>query len=309
MLRGYDLVTLAVALPVLLWASTGVRRTTWPGRLTAAAVLAYLGYTYAYHLLGNGFTDLLLLHLAVIVGSITALTRMLGTLSRIGSGATRSPTACSSPRAARGAATTLGVLAAALGGMWVSVCLMYAVTGNLPEGSLLVETDQVVQLGIVLDLAVLVPLYGTAATLLWRGRWWGVVLGAIALVAGLLHQVSYLVALVFQDLAGVPGAVPFDPFEPVIVGLYVAGAVLLFRGLGRSGRHSVLLAPAGRRADDHRARLPGPRQDDGDHHHAVRPVGPELVQVLGPPVRPRADRCTPCTDTFQRKLPAGRGER
>ena len=57
------------------------------------------------------------------------------------------------------------------------------------------------------------------------------VLGAIALVAGLMHQLGYLVALLFQDLAGVPGAVAFDPFEPVIVAVYVTGSVLLVRTL------------------------------------------------------------------------------
>lgn len=226
MLRGFDLVTLVVAVPALLWATVGPLRTTVVGQLIAAASLAYLGYTYAYYVLGNGFTDLLLLHIAVLVGSVGALSRAL---SDIGPGAE-----LGSRRAARGAAVTLGVLAAALGGMWVYVCLAFAATGDLPEGSLLVETDQVVQLGIVLDLAVLVPLYGAAARLLWRGHRAGLVLGAIALVAGLMHQLGYLVALVFQDLAGVPGAVSFDPLEPVIVAVYLTGTVLLYRGLSQA---------------------------------------------------------------------------
>jgi hypothetical protein len=225
MLRADDLVTLMVALPALLWATTGTRRTTMVARLVAAASLAYLGYTYAYYVLGNGFTDLLLLHVAVLAGSMVALIRILPDL---GSGV-----AVGSRRSARGAGATLGVLATALGGMWISVCSAYVATGRMPEGSLLVETDQVVQLGIVLDLTVLVPLYGAAAWLLWRGRSAGVVLGAIALVAGLMHQLGYLAALLFQELAGVPGAVGFDPFEPVIVATYVTGSVLLLRTLPR----------------------------------------------------------------------------
>ena len=196
--------------------------------------MAYLAYTYAYYVFGNGFTDLLLLHIAVFTGSIVALIRALRGLDP-------ETALAMSGRRPRGAAVTLGVLAVALGGMWISVCLAYVVTGAVPDGSLLVETDQVVQLGIVLDLAVLVPLYATAATLLWRGRPWGVVLGAIALVAGVMHQVSYLVALVFQDAAGVPGAVGFDPLEPLIVSLYLTGTVLLFRAL----RHPSSRVPRG----------------------------------------------------------------
>jgi hypothetical protein len=66
------------------------------------------------------------------------------------------------------------------------------------------------------------------------------VLAAVALFAGLLHQVSYVVAMPFQVAADIPGAVSYDPGEPVIVLLYVAGAVLLLRGarLPETGRVS-----------------------------------------------------------------------
>lgn len=41
---------------------------------------------------------------------------------------------------------------AALGSMWVYACAAFIVSGAVPAGSSLVETDTVVQLGIVLDL-------------------------------------------------------------------------------------------------------------------------------------------------------------
>lgn len=44
-----------------------------------------------------------------------------------------------------------------------------------------------------------------------------------------LGQVSYMVAMPFQVAADVPGAVAFDPVEPVIVLLYLLGAALLVR--------------------------------------------------------------------------------
>ena len=58
---------------------------------------------------------------------------------------------------------------------------------------------------------------------------WGFVLAAVALVAGILHQVSYLVALVFQYTAEVPGSVAMDPVEPLILLLYGVATALLFR--------------------------------------------------------------------------------
>ena len=118
--------------------------------------------------------------------------------------------------------------------MWLAVCAAYLVTGSLPTGSALVETDTVVHLGIVLDLTVLVPLYLVAAVLLLRRRPWGFVLATVALVSGVLHQVSYLVALIAQDIAGVPGAVAFDPLEPAILLLYVAATVGLLTGRRRA---------------------------------------------------------------------------
>lgn len=82
---------------------------------------------------------------------------------------------------------------------------------------------------------MLVPLYVTAAVLLWRRAPWGYLLAALALVSGTLQQISYLVAMPFQAAADIPGAVAFDPLEPVIALLYVlAGGSLLWC----AGRHA-----------------------------------------------------------------------
>jgi hypothetical protein len=125
----------------------------------------------------------------------------------------------------------LGLLAVALGGMWIYLVVDNAVTGDVPAGSQLIETDTIVHLGIALDLTLLVPLYAVAAVLLWRRAGLGYLLATVALLAGLLHQVSYLVALPMQAAADVPGAVAYDPGEPVIVALYLIAAALLLHGL------------------------------------------------------------------------------
>ena len=224
MLRGYDLATavlVAPALGIAVWTS---RRGSAGAEVVSASLLAYLTYTYAYYLFGTGFNDLLLLHAAVVATGVVALALQLTALdvaavaNRLGSGAR-----------VRGAAVVLGILAVALGGMWVYFALRNAVTGDVPAGSRLVETDTVVHLGMALDLSLLVPLYAAAAYLLWRRAAWGFVLGTIALLAGVLHQVSYLVAMPFQVAADIPDAVSFDPGEPVIVLLYLLGFFLLVR--------------------------------------------------------------------------------
>ena len=74
------------------------------------------------------------------------------------------------------------------------------------------------------------PLYAAAAVLLWRRAPWGFVLAGLAVLPGILHQVTYLVAMPFQVAFDVPGAVSTDPGEPVIVLVYAAAAVLLLLG-------------------------------------------------------------------------------
>lgn len=228
MLRGYDVVTLIVVAPALVLAWVRARSGSEWARLIMASLLLYLAYTDAYYLFGTGFNDLLLLHALVFSGSLAALILSLVSLDfdRLVAGfSTRTPV--------RAVATVLGVLAVALGGMWLAVCVNYLLTESLPTGSALVETDTVVKLGVVLDLTVLVPLYMVAAVLLWLRRPWGFVLATLVLVSGVLHQVSYLVALIGQKLAGVPDAVAFDPLEPAILLLYVTATVGLLAGRRR----------------------------------------------------------------------------
>ena len=102
-----------------------------------------------------------------------------------------------------------------------------------------------VHLGVALDLAVLVPAYAVAAVLLWRGAAAGYLLAAALLVSSTLHQVSYMVALGFQAMADVPGAVAFDPVEPLIAALCFVSTVVLLFCAGRARTATALGADAG----------------------------------------------------------------
>lgn len=233
MFRGYDLVTAVVVVPGLAIALR-TRRGSVRAQLACVSLVAYLVYTYAYYLFGTGFNDLFLLHTAVFATALWALVLTLVALD-VSSVAERL-----NPRSpVRVVAGILCALAAGLGGMWIYFAVDNAQTGNLPAGSQLVETDSVVHLGMALDLSLLVPLYAVAAALLWRRAPWGYVLAAVALVAGVLHQVSYLVAMPFQVAAHVPDAVSYDPLEPVIVLLYLVATTLLFRGTTGTSREGA----------------------------------------------------------------------
>jgi hypothetical protein len=221
MLRGYDAVTVLVAL-ALAALIRPARHGSQPAVLAQLALLAYLVYTYAYYLFGTGFNDVFLLHVAVFS---TSLAGMLATAMNLDTD--RVTELVPSPGRVRVAAGLLALLAAALGGMWLFVGVDTALTGDVPAGSQLVETVTMVHLGIALDLALLVPWYAAAAALLWQHRVVGYAAAVVAFGSGLLHQVSYLVALPVQVAADVPGATGFDPGEPVIVLVYAAGLGLL----------------------------------------------------------------------------------
>ena len=225
MLRSYDLVHLVLVVPALAPTTVVARRGSPLARLALAALAAYITYTYAYYLFGTGFNDLFLLHTAVFGAALWLLVLTLASVdaaklaSRFG---TRTRT--------RTIAGVLAMLAVALCGLWVYWAMDNAVTGEVPPGSQLVETDLLVHLGMALDLALLVPLYAAAAALLWRRSPWGYVLAGLAVPPGILHQVTYLVAMPFQVAADVPGAVSTDPGEPIIVLLYLTAATLLLLG-------------------------------------------------------------------------------
>jgi hypothetical protein len=230
MLRGYDLVTLVVAVPALGAAVVGVRRRSPLAELVWVGLLAAAAYTYAIYVFGTAFNALFLLHVAVLSGAVFALVLALAAADPAATG-NRIHLRRSRPVVAM----ILGALAVGLGGMWVYVSLRFAATGEVPAGSALVETAETVHLGIALDLAFLVPTYGAAAVLLWRRSAWGELLAAIALVSGVVHQIGYLVAMPFQVAAGVPGAVATDPAEPIIVALFALAAALLLIPIARDG--------------------------------------------------------------------------
>lgn len=225
MFRANDLVIAVVLVPVLGTTALLARRGSTRSALALISMLAAVVYTYAYYLFGTGFNDLFLLHVAVFTSGLFALVLNLSGID-VGSVAT-----CFSPRTrVRAVAVLLGLLALGLGGMWISVAVGNALTGKAPAGSELVETTAIVHLGMALDLTLLVPLYAVAACLVWRRAAWGYVLAVVSLLAGLVHQIAYLVAMPFQVAADIPGSVSTDPLEPAIVLVYVAATALLLSG-------------------------------------------------------------------------------
>jgi hypothetical protein len=226
MLRGYDAVALAVGVPALVVALRRQGRGSDRAALVLAGLLAWAFYHYAFFTLGTTFNALFLAHLLVFALAGAGLVQRLRTLDVRGIAA-----GFGEGTPVRSVGAVLALLAASLGGMWVSYAVRFAVTGATPGESRLVLPLTAVHLGYVLDLVLLVPAYAVAAVLLWRREPWGYAAAAALLVSTGMSQLDYMAALLFQAVAGVPGATAFDPAEPVIVGAVAAAAVALLAHL------------------------------------------------------------------------------
>ncbi|WP_069169339.1 hypothetical protein [Streptomyces griseus] len=229
MLRGYDLVTLIVVVPLLAGTLVAARRGPGPSAvLLWTGILFYAVYNCMTTLFGSVFNDFFLLQVSLLPGSVAALVTLLANLDAADVKRRfrpRTPT--------RGISALLAVVAISLGGMWGYSAMRYAVTGERPSESALVLPADRVHLAYVLDLGLLVPALLLGAVLLWRRTPWGYVLAPSLLVYLVLYQGNYVTALVFQSRAGIPDSQAYDPVEPYIAGVLLVAAVVMFAGLRR----------------------------------------------------------------------------
>lgn len=254
MLRGYDLVTLAVAVPVLAITLLPHFRQSVQAQLLRLAILGYAAYNYASYVFGTGFSTVFLLHDA----AFTAATFALGfSAASLDLGRVYKSFRPSTP--ARAIGSVLALLAAGLGATWVFYSLRFTLTGQSPKESLLVLPEPNLHLAYVLDLTLLVPCYAVAAALLWRRARWGYPMAAALLVFSLVHELNYVVALVFQSNAHIPGATAFDPQAIVIIAIILAATLALFSGTRRqSPRVLPAQPPPGHGLSRRRGRWPRP---------------------------------------------------
>ncbi|HXV94288.1 MAG TPA: hypothetical protein VD813_13370 [Pseudonocardia sp.] len=225
MFRGYDLVTLVIAAPLLALTLLPALRGSVRAQLLWAGMLAYAAYDYALYVFGTAFNDVLLLHVALFSLSVFAFGLALANLDAAGIAARFAPRT-----PVRTISVVLLVVGLALGGIWVFQALRFAVSGEAPTETLLVLPPANTHLAYVLDLALLVPGYVLAAVLLWRRAPWGYVLAGVLLPFSVVYQLNYMTALAFQADAGV-SATAFDVQEVPIVAALAAATVLLFTGV------------------------------------------------------------------------------
>lgn len=200
---GNDLVTLAIALPILAASAslTSTRRGSARTLLLWLGTLAYALYNYAYYLFGAALNAFFPLYLAALISAALALIRALFAISPSDIALQFSPH--TPARFVGGYFVFVGVT---LAGTWLGMWAAYVFTGRPTP----VEPDAF-KLIAALDTVIMVPALAGGGILLWQRKPWGFVISAIAGVqASLYLLVLSINAIVFvtRGLADWPGELP-----------------------------------------------------------------------------------------------------
>lgn len=236
-LRGQDIVTLFVAVPVLVGALWFERRGAAWGRICWIGMLSYTAYSYLFYAFGVAFNQLFLLYVALFASAMYAL---VFSLPRIDVPAL---VGGFGGRAARFAATGyMGITAVGLGILWTAMSLGFVFTGQVPAP--VVASGHPTGVVFALDLAVIVPLMVMGVVQIARRNPWGWMIAAAMSVKGTIYTLGLATATVVVVQAGVGTA-----FElPIWLTLTVLGAVSLIALVAGSRTRRQQAQAAGGRA-------------------------------------------------------------
>jgi hypothetical protein len=197
---GWDVFTLAIAVPALLLAARGVWQGSLRWRLVTIGLLAYLWYQYLMYAMAWAIGPLFLPFVAIFAAAAVGVAWFAASV-RVTSLARHVTDRY--PR--RGMMMLCAAMALLLLGMWLPL-IATVLRGDL-EGTLLGQTTLVVQ---GLDLGVIVPLSLATLVLLWRRAPAGLLLATALAVKGLAMAVAIGAMLV--SAWAVEGALEIGPF-------------------------------------------------------------------------------------------------
>lgn len=216
--RGNDLVTLAIAVPLLLWSLRAARRGAARAMLVWMAMLVYMLYNYAYYVFGAVFNPLFLIYVALFSLPLFAL---IFSLPRLDVAALTRHFGPATP--ARPIAGFIIFLAIVLGGVELGQVFSALLSGRAPQSPTLIYA---------LDLSWVMPFMVLGAVWLWQRRPWGYVLGAILMIKSTAYGLALLAMAAFVAGFSLSGA--WDPLTPfyalVAVGSLVSTLFLLKNG-------------------------------------------------------------------------------
>jgi len=228
---GNDIVTLAVAVPLLIAATILARRGSPRAYLVWLGLVESTLYNFGFYLFGSAFNKLFMVYAALFALSIWTLFIGLVNLD---------VTALSRKFGARTPAQAVSVymllVGLGLGTVYTVTWLNFVTSGQVP--TLVVKTDQPTNVVLALDLAFVIPLFVVGAIWLWQHKPWGYVLATMVNVKGAVYMLGLSAATWTAYQAG---TVP-DPSEIGLWGsigiLCLIASIALLTSLKRGERQS-----------------------------------------------------------------------
>ena len=225
--RGQDMVTLAVAVPLLLLGLVWEMRGSLRGRVLWLGMLFYAMYGYLFYAVAAAFNQFFLLYVATFGLPLYALLFSVPRLDL-----TRLGAAMGGNAARRVALIYTSVVAVGLGLLWVGISLSYLVTDDVPQP--IVDSGHPTGVVFAIDLVFIVPPMLLAALWLVRRESLGWVLSGVMSVGGSVYTLTLAVASVEVARQHV-GAGSELPIWAGLTVLGVATVVLLFASIRGAG--------------------------------------------------------------------------
>jgi hypothetical protein len=222
--QGTDLVTLAVAVPLLVAALILSPRGSFRAQLVWLGMLDYMLYNYAYYLFGTAFNRFFLIYVALFTLSMLALIFGLAKVDAKGIGQkfrARTP--------ARWIASYMLFVAAGIGGLWIAQSLSFVYSGQVPDFILKVEHPTSVV--FALDLSLVVPFLILGALWLWKRRPWGYVLATVLNVKGGVYMLALAAVTAMAAQAGLSESLAELPMWGLLSLGFIVASLFLLRNL------------------------------------------------------------------------------
>ncbi len=212
----WDVINLAIGLPLFAVAIYQSRRNSLRGRLLLGGLLFYFVYVYLMFTTGVAFNRLFLVYVAIF-----ALSAVAFFLNLSGIDVARLPAQVSVWFPRRVFISFAFVMSAVLIFLWLGRIIPIMVTDRFPPDLSGVSTLE----SQGLDLGMIVPLLLSTGILLWRRSPWGYLLTSISLTHGVMMFISipaWIVVPLIQ--AGKVRPIEASPFLVVsLLGLVLAG--------------------------------------------------------------------------------------
>lgn len=176
-----DFVTLVIAVPILVFSLISVSKDKKVGYLLWIGLLDYMIYNYAFYLFAAAFNWFFILYVILFVLSVAVLIMIF-----IHMDITVFSNNTTLPKTHKVVSIYLFFVAFMLSMIYSIQIFDFINNDRLP--SIITLTGHPTNVVFALDLSLVVPVFIFAAILLWKSKTWGVILGGMGLVKGIIYN-------------------------------------------------------------------------------------------------------------------------